>query len=119
MAKPIPTLGYPTRAAAVVALDKEGKTIDEIAAAIGIKPKQVSNLLYEAKNSRNMRTNVRVYKSVLQALGPHASRRKLNSHALAERILKVVAESGLVDAVLDDLREQPRNGGYVSERVSA
>jgi hypothetical protein len=119
MAKPIPTLGYPTRSAAVVALDEKGRSIDEIAAAIGIKPKQVSNLLYEAKSSRNMRTNILVCKSVLRALEPHAFKRKLNSRTLAERILKVVTESGLVDAVLDDMREQPRRPVHISQQVGA
>lgn len=119
MAKPIPTLGYPTRSAAVLALDEQKKSINEIADAIGITPKQAANLLYEGRKSRYDRTNIPVCKSVLRALEPHACRRKLNSRTLAERILKVVTESGLVDAVLDDMREQPRASSYASERVSA
>jgi len=119
MAKAVPTLGYPTRTAAVIALDKQGKSINEIAFAIGCTPKQAGNLLYEAKNSRNVRTNMQVCKSVLRALEPHASRRKLNSRTLAERILKVVTESGLVDAVLDDMREQTSKSIHVAQQVSA
>lgn len=119
MPKAIPTLGYPTRTAAILALTAKGEDIRLIAKKIGITPKQAECLLYAERSNRSPRGTMQIEKSILSALDPHAKQRNLNSRQLAERILKVVAESGLIDAVLDDLRDQPRKSIYAPQQVSA
>ena len=102
MAKPIPTLGYPSRTAAVAALAKQGKSMPEIADLVGITVKQAQNLYYDANKWRYERVKVHLRRDILDELSPHARKRGINSHELAERILKVIQDDNLVDAILDD-----------------
>jgi hypothetical protein len=103
MAKPIPTLGYPTRTAAVAALAKQGKSFPEIADLVGITVKQAQNLYYDANNWRYERIKVHLRRDLLDGFAQHARKRGINAHELAERILKVIQDDNLVDAILDDM----------------
>lgn len=119
MANPIPTLGYPTRTAAVAGLHAQGKSFPEIAELVGITIKQAQNLYYDAKNWRYERTKVHLRRDILAELAPEARLRGINSHELAERILSAVANSNLVNAVLDDIDEQPRARASKTKEVRA
>ncbi|MBN9078224.1 MAG: hypothetical protein BGN87_06400 [Rhizobiales bacterium 65-79] len=109
MSGPKPTLGYPSRTAAVLALLGEGKTKAEIARKIGIKLDTVSALECSARRWNGARTgNPDVCRSillplgVLQRLAPAARASGLRRETLAALIIEKVAEDSLVDAVLDD-----------------
>lgn len=102
MPNPVPTLGYPTRVAAVIALDKQGLPAQDIADQIGMTKERVTRILWESSDNPGRRANMVVQHGVLVALTPHANRRRMTSRTLASRILRTVVESGLVDAVLDD-----------------
>ncbi|MER9211600.1 hypothetical protein NKI54_05955 [Mesorhizobium sp. M0663] len=107
-----PTLGYPSRTAAVAAFRAQGMEINAIAERIGISPSTVSALecsvrRYTPKSQRGDSTcrTVHLPVGLLQRLAPHARRRGLTRETLAWMIVDAVAESDLVDAVLDDAEE--------------
>ena len=106
MPAPVPTLGYPTRTAAVQALAANGLHTSEIARRIGIEEKSVSALLCSARRSKrpaekNGRT-VLFPIDILNALRIAAAKRNISVNELARRIVEAVADDGLIDAVLDD-----------------
>ncbi|WP_454280226.1 hypothetical protein [Sphingomonas sp. Marseille-Q8236] len=120
MGSPIPCLGYDSRSQAVAALRAQGQSTREIARRIGIEPKTVSAL--EASQNRKdlSRTQscdlpnwntVAIDADTLRALRPHAARRGISVVALARNLLIVLADDGLVDALLDD--EAARKGDAV------
>lgn len=111
MAGPLPCLGYPTRTAAVIALRGEGLSTREIARRIGVEPKTVTAL--EASRARyrgdhtprarhEYRNVVPVDPDTLAALRPHAARRRISVDLLIQQLLMILADEGLVDALLDD-----------------
>lgn len=108
---PIPTLGWPTRTDAVLALRAQGKTSLEIAGMIGIPHKTVAALEHSAARRRAPRNDavaggagraVLFDPRVLARLGPNAASRGITTNELARRIVEAVACDNLVDAILDD-----------------
>lgn len=114
MSGPKPTLGYPSRTAAVLALRDQGLPLGAIAARIGIPVTTVSALECSARRSPADRRSpdacrtVHVSTGTLQLLAPEARRRGISREHLAALIIDTVAEAGLVDAVLDDHDEEAR-----------
>lgn len=111
MSGPKPTLGYPTRTAAVHALRGQGLSTRQIADAIGIKVATVSALecgsgraraIRPTRPSEQLGRTVVVPIDVLDALGPHAARRGIHPNNLARLILSTVVDEDMIDAVLDD-----------------
>jgi len=112
MGGPIPCLGYPSRTAAVVALRAERLSTCEIAERVGISAKNVLALEASKAGSAEQSGNrqlkrgaalcVEIPEDLKRLLRPHAARRDTTVDALAQSILETVAESDLVDAVLDD-----------------
>jgi len=103
-----PTLGYPSRTAAVHALRSEGKTTRQIATALGVAVKTISALEQSAQRKRPIRAceemgrTVVIPVDVLDALKPHADRRKLTVNRLVRDLVAAIADDNLVNAVLGD-----------------
>lgn len=115
MSSPKPTLGFPTRTAAIEHLRTEGMTAAQIARKIGIDVKSVSALEASAARKRGIERPIRqaapstskqhtvcIDNDVLRTLRPHAAKRGLSVNALARLLLATVADDNLVDALLDD-----------------
>jgi len=110
MAGPIPCMGYPSRTAAVIALRSQGLTTRQIAERIGIEVKTVGAL--EASFSRADRVfkpkasragfPVHVDAETWLKLRDAARLRSLNTEFLAGQLLMIVADDGLVDAIVED-----------------
>lgn len=108
----IPTLGFPSRTAAIEALRAECLDTHAIARRIGISAKDVTALEASKERTRKQRgvsavkrgaeISVEIPEDLKRHLRPHAARRDTTVAALAQSILETVAESDLVDAVLDD-----------------
>ena len=102
-----PTLGYPSRREAVMALIAQGLDRFEIAARIGIKPSTVAVHCHYLRRGRGDRghpkfAHVRIERDALAALASHAAERGVTVDILARRILQAVIDGNLVNAVLDD-----------------
>lgn len=97
MPEPKPTLGYPTRTAAALALSAQGMRCSEIARKIGGTGEGISGLL-RVKSRRT----IHFPRDVLDALEPDARRRGLSSQQLAVKLLSTLVDEKLVDAILDD-----------------
>lgn len=107
-----PTLGYPSRTAAVMALRGSGLSIQEIGERIGIRAETVSSLECSARRSRRW-SDGRGARSIdlktvlfeadaLTALVPHAEKRGVSANEIARRIVDAAIDDGIVDAILDD-----------------
>jgi hypothetical protein len=104
-----PSLGYPTRTDAVLALRRRGLTTREIGTSLGIDPKTVTALEHSAgravrkpRPAEELCRTVLFPVEILAALGPHAARRGMHPNQLARLIVEQVVDDRLVDAVLDD-----------------
>lgn len=102
-----PTLGYPSRTDAVLALRANGLSSGEIAEKIGITTATVAALEHSAGRGRKrpieaLCRTVLFPIDVIADLGPHAARRNIHPNHLARLIVETVLESDIVDAVLDD-----------------
>jgi hypothetical protein len=103
-----PTLGYASRTEAILALKAQGVRTKDIGPMLGIKRGTVSTLYSLSRNDYAHREGkaptgrVYVERWILDALRPNAKARGIHSNWLAARLLKVIVESGLIDAVLDD-----------------
>jgi hypothetical protein len=105
MASAKPTLGYPSRTAAVLALRKQRLDTGAIAARIGIAPKTVLSLETSAARTIRHRDGCRTVVfpiDLLNACTPHAARRGITANELARRIVEAAIDGKIVDAVLDD-----------------
>lgn len=111
MSGPKPTLGYPSRTAAIIAMRAERIPTDEIARRIGIEAKTVAALELSAGRARSRRDprpheaicrTVLFPVDVLDALGPHAARRGIHPNRLARLIVETVVDENMIDAVMDD-----------------
>lgn len=120
MSAPKPTLGYPSRSAAVVALRRQGLTTSAIAAKIGIKIATVAALEHSARRGRPSRPAEELGRTVLfpsdllNELKPHADRRSVHVNALVRRLIECIADDDLVTAVLGDadwLKEEGKENG--------
>lgn len=109
-----PTLGYPSRTAAVLALRARGYSRGKVAALIGIPDTTVAALEVSGRRAgkrrqrpaeQNGRTIV-FPRDVLDRLHPHAAERDITANELARRIVETVLDEGLIRAVLDDGEEE-------------
>ena len=109
MALAKPTLGYPSRTAAVVALTGEGLSTREVAARIGISVEAVAAYRSNARRRRisGDQRGPSIPREILAELAPAAAVRGMAAGDLAWRLLSVIVADDLVDAVLDE----PRGGG--------
>lgn len=103
-----PVMGYPSQTAAIRALKAEGKPSDEIAALLGMKPKNVTSAANTATKHRAMSFAYdkpqQVYLGVqtIAALKPHADARGIKPTKLVQMLIDAVVRDDMVDAVLDD-----------------
>lgn len=101
-----PTLGYPSRTDAVLAMRAQNIPTNVIAARCGIDLKTVSALESCAGRRRRPAAagnrTVLFPQDLLSSLGPHAARRGITPNELARRIVETVIDDGLIDSVLDD-----------------
>ena len=102
-----PTLGYPSRREAVMALTAQGLSQADIAARIGIRPSPVAVHCHYLRRGRGDRghpkfAHLRIERDALAALASHAAARGVTVDVLARRILQAVVDGNLADAVLDD-----------------
>ncbi len=95
----IPTLGYPSRREAILALAGEGLTIAEIASRVGASRKAVSNQLCHVRGKRGYQSYYRIVLAVA------AKARGITVQELELRLLDVIARHDLVDAIMDDQQE--------------
>ena len=100
--QPKPTLGYPSRKAAIKALRAEGCSTAEIAEAIGITRTNVLSVETSTRHPRRSTVRINVPVDVFERLGLFAADRGVTAAALVSRIVETVVDEGLVDAVLDD-----------------
>lgn len=99
-----PTLGYPSRKAAIEAHYDKGMRPVEIARLLGVSQSYIASVLSEiGATKRNLPDSVTVSTIHLNALRDQAVKRGLNPKQLCQRLIQVIAEdASLVDAVLDD-----------------
>lgn len=104
MAKCIPTLGYPSQTAAVLALRERGWKTDDIARRLGVAYSRVTSLELAATKAavRRRDLGIRLPQELTRKLAPHALDRGLSATGLASKIITTVLEEGLLTAVLDD-----------------
>lgn len=108
----IATLGYPSRMAAVDALDADGKSTEEIARLTGMKVTTVRSVRSLARSARVVRRQRLVEEDFRQAiwfdrrvidtLRPEADRRRVPVTELVRDLVSTIAEDGLVNAILED-----------------
>ncbi len=109
MGAPKPTLGYPTRTDAVIALRKLNMTDVQIAEQLGIHPNTVSALIHSHKRKRQadeLQRTVRVDIDAIEQLRPAAEARGIQPNELIRRLVATIADEGLTDAILDDHQEE-------------
>jgi hypothetical protein len=103
-----PTLGYPSRTAAVLALRAQKLPTAAIARRLGIEPKTVVALECSADRCRQLvadgNQTVLFSGELLEDLCPHAARRGISVRRLIRLIIETVVDHDLIDAVLDDAR---------------
>ena len=98
-----PTLGYPSRTAAVMALLDEGLNYDEIAARIGISTNTVRSL------ENDHLEKIAVTRIRCKLVNPHsdymrkaARLRGITASQLAHHLLEIICEDDLLLSILDD-----------------
>lgn len=99
-----PTMGYPSRKAAIEAHYDKGMRPVDIARMLGISQSYVASVLSQiGATKRNLPDSVTIDTLHMNALRAQAVKRGLNPKQLCQRLIKVIAEdASLVDAVLDD-----------------
>lgn len=103
-----PTLGYPTRTDAILALEAQGLSPVEIGRKLSMPPSSVSVLSAGGRRSLKRRDAEGFMRMGLvpveltAAMKPHAEARGVSLAELARRILTAVLDDKIVDAVLDD-----------------
>lgn len=105
-----PTLGYPSKTAAVIALSGEGKSAREIATLLGERPGDVRRIRNQARRDQRGRRFAEITADVAEELQAHAQRRSVTINKLAQIILINVVEDGLIEAVLDDANDRTVDG---------
>lgn len=108
MATAKPTLGYPTRTDAAIALRAKGMDDRTIAKNLGIQTKNVSALISSRKNLKRPTNNqhtMALDSEILAALRPAAIRRGISVNKLCRDLLATIADDDLANAILDDALE--------------
>jgi hypothetical protein len=108
-----PTLGYPSRTEAVLALRAQRLSTREISNRIGIPESTVTALEHSAgKSKRAPRRHEELCRTVLfpvdilDRLARHAAARNMHPNRLARLIVETVVDDDMVDAVLDDAADR-------------
>lgn len=112
----IETLGYPSRMAAIAAMDKQGKTPAEMAEAIGVGLLTARTYRSIARRQERIRRRRLVDQQfrqaiwfdrrVVDALRPAADARRVPVTELVRDLICTIAEDQLVTAVLADEADQ-------------
>lgn len=110
MGAPKPTLGFPSRTEAVLALRGQGMHTHAIATRVGVSNSTVVALECSAAHSKKRARRpaeehgrtVLFPIDILNSLRPAAARRDMHVNALARLIVETVSDDNMVDAVLDD-----------------
>lgn len=107
-----PTLGYPSKQAAIVALVEQGLTNAEIAEMLGMSLTAFTTAKSRALKRMGRRPRdwgrigeswmVRLPAHLVDDIKPHADARGCTPNELARRIVEATIDHGLVAAVLDD-----------------
>lgn len=103
MAKP--TLGYPTKTAAALALSAEGLNFREIGERMGLPLSYVRALVSGARRREADLANhgkLTLSRQAIAGLVVDAERRGITATRLATQLLEAICRERLVDAVLDD-----------------
>lgn len=104
MARGTPTLGYPSRTAAIFGLRQRGKTTAEIAALVGLPRAHVMarEMSHMRARSRHGCRTVTLPEEMTKRLEEAAKGRRLSAAGLAYRLVDAILQDQLIDAVLDD-----------------
>lgn len=108
MPRVIPTLGYPTRQAAIEALHDDGLSVEEIAQKIGISQETVRVVLCHVRNGRRrcwhrvLTCTIVVPTTTLDRLRVDADARGVSVNKLVRLLLDHIVDDNMVNAVLDD-----------------
>lgn len=104
MTNAIPTLGYPSRKDAVMALTGAGLSPQEIADKLKIPISTVYNHRTYARGSvrKRVERDFSVSTETIEDAEPQATARGISVAELFRRIVEAVIADDLVDAVLDD-----------------
>lgn len=102
MGRPLPTLGFPSRTAAVVSLYGQGLSTCEIEAVTGIPRPIIRALRRNTRPKYRARRNMDLPADLRSRLHEHALRRGVHVHVLVRLLLEACLDEGLIDAVLDD-----------------
>lgn len=114
MPGPVPSLGFPSRSKAILALRMRGLTTSEIAEQVGVPQKTVTafeaNACQRARPARMApigairmsRISDHFDPSVIDLLRPAAEKRHISVDSLIRKLAVTVAREAIVDAVLDD-----------------
>ena len=105
MAKPI--AGFPSRTAAVLAMEERGIDRAEIARRLDLNVSLVSSLILNSRGrprlpSAEYNGYLRVPFVDRDALLPAAVARRTSISDIAGRLLNAIVEDGLIEAILDD-----------------
>ncbi len=96
-----PTLGYPTRTAAVEAMLAQGLSRREIAREIGASENSIQMLIYLAERRLSDRRIV-LQRAMAEALRGEAGRRGTTPCELARCLLEAIVRDELFDALLGE-----------------
>lgn len=96
-----PTLGYPTRTAAVMALYEQGLRTSQVAERIGISDATVAALAHSARRASKAH-RLSIPAGLYSRLQAAAHARGVRAEDLAHRLLSCALADDLVDAILDD-----------------
>lgn len=98
-----PTLGYPSRSAAVRALRLEGLNTKQIALRIGVTVSTVAALeAYENRKKGSRRISAILPRDVLNGLATCAFKAGMTPDAMAEKLLTIIVRDKMLAAVLDE-----------------
>lgn len=98
-----PTLGYPSRSAAIRALHQDGLTNAQIAARLGMRQNTVAVHLHRLRQEGSLAApNLSVAPGILTRLRSAATARGLTGPELAGQLLTAIARYDLTDAILED-----------------
>jgi hypothetical protein len=96
-----PTLGYPTRTAAIEAFLADGMEPRGIAAKLDVSLNSVQQLIYLSERRLADRKIV-LTRPMIDLLGGEAARRGTSAAELAHRLLELIVHDDLFDALLGE-----------------
>jgi transcriptional regulator len=99
-----PTLGYPSRTAAIFALKAQGKTEKQIAAELGMAEGSISSMIWKHRRRRAFIENavpLTIDGNLRADLEREARKRGVYVPTLINQLLRAIVVDKLVSAVLD------------------